>query len=634
MVGRLGQARSALIVTGGASARDHAGMVKRRAGEGRVTLVAGVARGRGRDVTGRLAERVPLGIGTVVAVRALASDDALGRGMREGRGRERAGVMARVARQGCRDMVARFGHARTALNMASRAGARAHAGVTECRAGEARVTPMTGIARGRGRHMAGRFAEGVPLGVGTIVASAARTGDDALSGRVREGRSREWRCVTMAGVARHIRRDMIGRLGRGRSALDVTGSASTRTYAGMVETGAGKGRITLVAGVARGRGRDVTGRLPERVPLSEGTVMTGVALTSDDALSRGVREGRGRERASRRVTSIARQIRRDVVARLGHARTARNVTGRAGARVYASVIECGAADTGERHKTRVAGVARGRGRDVTGWFAERVPLSEGTVMTGAALASHHALCRGMSEARRRERAARGVAGIARERRRNVVVRLGHARPARNMALGAATRCHADMHETRAHPGGGAMASVARCRGGSVVRRFALGDVAVMALTALVGYHTGVTEKGNAPRRGRGVTGLARLGRHDVIGEFEGGCLNTAALCVAGGAFLGRSFKGALNVTGLAGECHVCPGQRETRFDVVKTHVAFCGRRQGVAIRQCEQEKAQDCQGSDPERRSAEINSVLHSQVLNPDSLMNCRTTDSGANFLE
>jgi hypothetical protein len=43
-----------------------------------------------------------------------------------------------------------------------------------------------------------------------------------------------------------------------------------------------------------------------------------------------------------------------------------------------------------------------------------------------------------------------------------------------------------------------MASVARCSGGSVVRRFALGDAAVMALTALVRYHTGVTEKGNVP----------------------------------------------------------------------------------------------------------------------------------------
>jgi len=108
--------------------------------------------------------------------------------------------------------------------------------------------------------------------------------------------------------------------------------------------------------------------------------------------------------------------------------------------------------------------------------------------------------------------------------------------------------------------------------------------------------------------------IAGLNCHDVIGRLEGGCLNTAPPGVTGGAFLGCSFKGALNVTGLAGKRHVCPGQRETRFDVVKTHIAFCGRRQRVAVRQCQQEKTQDCQGSDPERISAEITSVLHSQV--------------------
>jgi hypothetical protein len=128
----------------------------------------------------------------------------------------------------------------------------------------------------------------------------------------------------------------------------------------------------------------------------------------------------------------------------------------------------------------------------------------------------------------------------------------------------------------------------------------------------------MTEMDNAPRRGRSVALFARLGCHDVIGEFEGGCLNTATLCVTGGAFLGRAFKGALNVTGFAGKRHVCPGQRETRSDVVKTHLAFCGRRQRVAVWQSEQEKTRDCQGSDPERRSVEIISVLHSQVLNPD----------------
>ncbi len=72
--------------------------------------------------------------------------------------------------------------------------------------------------------------------------------------------------------------------------------------------------------------------------------------------------------------------------------------------------------------------------------------------------------------------------------------------------------------------------------------------------------------------------FARLGSHDVIRGLETGCLNAAALRMAGGAFLGRSFKGSLNVAGLAGKRHVCPGQRETRFDVIKAHLAVCGRR--------------------------------------------------------
>ena len=53
--------------------------------------------------------------------------------------------------------------------------------------------------------------------------------------------------------------------------------------------------------------------------------------------------------------------------------------------------------------------------------------------------------------------------------------------------------------------------------------------------------------------------IACLRGHDVIGGLESSGLNAAALCVAGGAFLGRTFKVALNVTGFAGERHVRPG---------------------------------------------------------------------------
>ena len=84
MVARFGHARPTLDVAGGASARAHAGMIKRRSGEACVTLMAGIARGRGGDVTGRFAQCVPLGIGTAVAGAALTGNDALRGGVGEG----------------------------------------------------------------------------------------------------------------------------------------------------------------------------------------------------------------------------------------------------------------------------------------------------------------------------------------------------------------------------------------------------------------------------------------------------------------------------------------------------------------------------------------------------------------------
>jgi len=98
-------------------------------------------------------------------------------------------------------MVARFGHARTALNVARGAGARAHAGVTERRADEACVTLVAGVARSRGGHVVRRFAQCIPLGIGTVVAGAALTGNDPLGGGMGEGRGRERSTRGMAGIA-------------------------------------------------------------------------------------------------------------------------------------------------------------------------------------------------------------------------------------------------------------------------------------------------------------------------------------------------------------------------------------------------------------------------------------------------
>ena len=311
---------------------------------------------------------------------------------------------------------------------------------------------------------------------------------------MREHRGRE-RARVMARVARQGCRDMVAGFGHARTALDVAGGASARADAGMIERRAGEGRITRVAGVARGGRRDMSGRFAERVPLGIGTVVAGTALTGNDALGGGMGEGRGRERAAGGVTGIARQSRRDMVARLGHARTALDVAGCASARTDAGMVERRA---GERSVTGMASVARGGRRDVTGRLAQCVPLGIGAAVTGTALTGDHTLGGRMCKSRRRERATGGVTGIARQIRRDMVARLGHARSALDVAGCAAARRHADMHETRAHPGGGAMTGVARCIGGSVVSRLALRDTAVMALTALVGYHAGVTEKGYTP----------------------------------------------------------------------------------------------------------------------------------------
>ena len=73
-----------------------------------------------------------------------------------------------------------------------------------------------------------------------------------------------------------------------------------------------------------------------------------------------------------------------------------------------------------------------------------------------------------------------------------------------------------MGKAGAHPRGGPVTGVAGFAGDHVIRRLALGDVVVMALSALAGCYTGMTEAGNTPRRRRAVTLFARLGSHEVI----------------------------------------------------------------------------------------------------------------------
>jgi hypothetical protein len=178
----------------GACARGNTGVIKHSVGEGRETRVAAVARGRGGKVICRFTLRIPGRVCPAVAsrARALSRQDALRGGVRECRSRECTRVMASIARGVCRNMVRRLGHAGAALDVTGGATSGGHAGMIKPGAGEGRVTRcVTRVARGRSGHVAGRFAERVPLSVGTIVAGAALTGYHTLRSGVRESRGRE-----------------------------------------------------------------------------------------------------------------------------------------------------------------------------------------------------------------------------------------------------------------------------------------------------------------------------------------------------------------------------------------------------------------------------------------------------------
>ena len=94
--------------------------------------------------------------------------------------------------------------------------------------------------------------------------------------------------------------------------------------------------------------------------------------------------------------------------------------------------------------------------------------------------------------------ARVMTGIAREGRRDVVGRLGHAGAARDVTGGAAAWRHGNMVKAHSHPCSGAMASIARLSSWRVVRRFSHDDGAVMALRALMRNDTDVTEHHHVP----------------------------------------------------------------------------------------------------------------------------------------
>lgn len=202
MVVRLGHARPALCMTGCATARTDARVTEGSASKAGVILVAAVAGSGGGDMRRCFAERIPLCIRTVMTGSALARDDALRGRMSEGGSAEGAGVMAGIARQGRGDMIARLGHARTTLRMAAGASAWADTRVAKGGARETCVILMTGIAGGCRRYVVRGFAQGIPLRVGTVMASSALTGHYALRAGMRERGSGKAAARGMANIAR------------------------------------------------------------------------------------------------------------------------------------------------------------------------------------------------------------------------------------------------------------------------------------------------------------------------------------------------------------------------------------------------------------------------------------------------
>ena len=106
-----------------------------------------------------------------------------------------------------------------------------------------------------------------------------------------------------------VRRDVRGRLARGRRAVVAGGAA--RCDAGVRERGAGKARRALVAGLARRGRRDVGGRLARG---RRAVVARGAARGDAGVIERGTGEA-GRAL----VAGLARRRRRDVSRRLARA---------------------------------------------------------------------------------------------------------------------------------------------------------------------------------------------------------------------------------------------------------------------------------------------------------------------------
>ena len=152
------------------------------------------------------------------------------------------------------------------------------------------------------------------------------------------------------------------------------------------------------------------------------------------------------------MARIARQRGRDVIGRLGHARSALGVAGGALARAHTGVIK---GRRSEAHETGMAAVAGGRGGDMTRGFSQGVHTGERTVVAVRALSRQDTLHRRVGKRRGCECPVHRVACIARKCCRDVIGRLASRADA--VTGDACARYDADMVEARAHPGRRAMA---------------------------------------------------------------------------------------------------------------------------------------------------------------------------------
>ena len=289
-------------VTGRALSR-RAGMAHLGRFEGDIVVVTGIARRRGRDVAGRLAQRV----GPVVAGRAASGHNVLMRVAGRFPGRSR---MAGVAPGRRLDMGQRLAQRVGEIVAAAVASGAlpGRPGVAHLGRPEGCEIGVTAIALRTGRNVIDRFAERRAA----VVAGRTIAGGAGLVGILHQcpaiGRG-------MTGVALRRGADVGDRFGQG-VAIDVSAAVAGRTlplHPGVVHhRWRPRGIAIDVTGIALGRGRNMNGRLGQRIGEQIGAVMASRAFAG---ACRMVHAGRG-ESGKRRVAAVALGTGRHVIGRL------------------------------------------------------------------------------------------------------------------------------------------------------------------------------------------------------------------------------------------------------------------------------------------------------------------------------